>query len=124
MVASAVIPVSHQQVVNERPRQHAVVLAEMPLIEEHNRRARVIDEWITPCNEHAHLEPQALNLCENVQQEPLVIQNLLSGGKGLQFGREAIRRKIHVLRDLVAVRRIRFHERFNSTLAIVQGRKR
>jgi len=77
MVARAVVQIPDEQVVDEGPGEHALPLAELSLVEQDHRGPRVIDEGVVPGDENPDLEAEAFRFRQDVEQEPLVVEDLL-----------------------------------------------
>ena len=83
----------------------------------------MIDQRIVACDQHAELESEALYLGQDVQEQLVVVQRLLSCAEGHALGQEVVRRQPHPLRNLIAVPGVGLHQGLDTALAVVEGRK-
>ncbi len=123
MVASVRIAVLNQQVVHKSPGQHPLMFAILALIELEDGSPGVVDQGVVTGDQHAELEPQALGLGQDVEQELVVVQRLLGGCERVSMRLEILRGQSHLSGDSLSIRGVCLHEGLKTALAEIEWGK-
>ncbi len=93
VIACHLVAISDQEVVHAGPGQHPAPLAELALVELKDGGAGVVHQRVVAGHQHAQLEAEGLGLCQDVEEQLVVVQRLFRRTEGLALGQEVVGRQ-------------------------------